>query len=121
MTKKKLTKQKARKNRKTHLDNLVEAATSAKLFFETPTPLRVGNQVFIRAVTNYYTGRIVEITEGEILLVDAAWIADTGRFSDALKTGNLNEVEPYPNLVAVGRGAIVDVTHWPHELPRVQK
>lgn len=81
-------------------------------------PLAVGNNVFVRTVTHYYTGRIVELTATEIVLEDAAWIADTGRFSEALSTGQLNEVEPFPLLVAVGRGALVDITVWPHELPR---
>ncbi len=40
----------------------------------------------------------------------------------ALKTGVLDEVEPYPEgLVVVGRGAIVDACVWPHALPREMK
>jgi hypothetical protein len=85
------------------------------------SPIRVGNSVFIRAVTMYYTGCIIAITKDEIVLDDAAWIADTGRFSDGLKSGNFNEIEPYTGPVAIGRGAIVDVTSWPHDLPRVRK
>ena len=54
-------------------------------------------------------------------LDDAAWIADTGRFSDALKNGNLNEVEPYPGSCFVSAGAVVDVSEWAHELPRTRK
>ena len=85
------------------------------------SPLRVGNGVFIRGVTNYYTGKIVALTRDEIVLTDAAWIADTGRFSGALRSGVLNEVEPYPGTVTVGRGAVCDVTDWPHPLPRETK
>jgi hypothetical protein len=84
-------------------------------------PIKLGNPVLIRTVTLYYTGRIVEITKDEIVLEDAAWIADTGRFSDALLTGVLNEVEPFVDPVAIGRGSIVDVTHWRKELPRTRK
>lgn len=84
--------------------------------------LEVGNIVFIRTVTHYYTGRIVELSATEIELEDVAWVADTGRFSDALKTGTLGEVEPYPDgRVAVGRGALVDASIWKHALPREQK
>jgi hypothetical protein len=83
--------------------------------------LTVGNAVFVRTVTHYHTGRIVYIDKDVIELEDAAWIADTGRFGEALKTGTLGEVEPFPGVVAIGRGAIVDVTGWPHALPRVQK
>ena len=83
--------------------------------------LRVGDKVFIRTVTHYYTGQIKTITDSDIVLADAAWIADTGRFSDALKTGKLNEVEPFPGSVIVCRSVIVDVCEWAHDLPREQK
>jgi hypothetical protein len=85
------------------------------------SPRYVGNTVFIRGVTMYYTGRIVQLTKEEIVLEDAAWIPDTGRFSDALKTGIFNEVEPYPNGVSVERGSILDVSTWDHPLPRERK
>lgn len=85
------------------------------------SPLRVGAQVLVRSVTHYYTGQIVSLSRDEIVLTQAAWIADTGRFHDALRTGYLAEVEPYMGLVSVGRGAVCDVTEWPHELPRSQK
>ncbi len=83
--------------------------------------LRVGDAVFIRSVTHHYTGRIVAITDSDIVLEDAAWIADDGRFFDALSTGKLNEVEPYPAGCIVCRGAILDVSSWKHALPRAQQ
>lgn len=55
--------------------------------------------MFVRTVTHYYTGRVVGVSDKAILLEDAAWIADTGRFADALRTGILSEVEPYPDGV----------------------
>ena len=81
----------------------------------------VGMKVFLRTVTMHYTGHVMAVTPDTILLADAAWIADSGRFHDALATGTLNEVEPFPNTVCVGRGALVDITRWDHDLPRVQK
>lgn len=94
-----------------------------KIKSKSQNALQVGNKVFIRAVTNYVTGKVIEVCKDEIVLVDAAWIADTGRFSNALKSGAslFNEIEPYPLPVTIGRGAIVDATHWPHDLPREQK
>lgn len=83
----------------------------------TKSPLRVGNNVLIRTVTHYQTGKIVALNPLEIVLIDAAWIADTGRFHEALKTGKLNEVEPYVGAVSVNRGAVVDVTDWVSALP----
>ena len=85
------------------------------------SPLRVGNKVLIRTVTNYVVGMIVIRTKDEIVLTDASWVADTGRFGDALKNGTLNEVEPYVGPVSVGCGAIVDACNWTHGLPSGQK
>jgi len=80
-----------------------------------------GTDVLIRTVTMIYTGHVEAIDAHTIVLTDAAWIADTGRFADALKTGGLSEVEPYPEGVYVARAAVVDITPWQHDLPRVQK
>jgi hypothetical protein len=54
----------------------------------------VGAQLFIRTVTYHMTGRVVKRTGNLLELEDAAWIADSGRFADAIKTGELSEVEP---------------------------
>lgn len=85
------------------------------------TPIYVGNTVLIRAVALYYTGVIETVTKEEVVLKDAAWIASTGRFSEACKTGKLDEVEPYPDdvLVSLNRGAILDVSDWNHPAPRM--
>jgi hypothetical protein len=82
---------------------------------------KIGKHYFIRTVTMYYIGKLRNVTDKELLLVDASWIADTGRFHDALKSGELNEVEPFINDVIIGRGAIVDASEWDHVLPNVQK
>ena len=85
------------------------------------SPLQVGNKVLIRTVTHYHTGKIVEINPDHLVLEKAAWIADTGRFSTAILTGTLNEVEPFKDPVAIFKGAIIDVTGWKHDLPEMQK
>lgn len=82
----------------------------------------VGRAVFIRTVTYHYTGLLVRVGPDALVLEDAAWVALSGRWSDALKSGTLDEVEPYPDgPVMVSRGAIVDVCEWAHDLPRDQK
>lgn len=83
--------------------------------------LKTGDAVLIRTVTFYYTGRIAKITDTDIVLEDAAWIADTGRFSQALNTGVLGEIEPYPHGVTVFRSCVLDVSPWKHALPRETK
>lgn len=83
--------------------------------------LKVGEKYLIRTVTFYYTGRVKSVSFAAVVLADAAWIPDTGRFSDALTTGELREVEPYPGDVIVMMGSIVDATVWPFKLPREPK
>ena len=81
----------------------------------------IGKAYLIRTVTLHYTGRVRTVTDSDVVLDDAAWIADTGRFSDSLQSGELSEIEPYPKSVAVCRNAIVDFCEWNHSLPREQK
>lgn len=70
---------------------------------------KVGKIYLIRTVTMIQAGRLIAVTDKELVLEDAAWIADTGRFSDALKSCEFSEVEPFPDgEVIVGRGAIID-------------
>lgn len=78
----------------------------------------IGQAVFVRGVTYHYTGRLVEVRERELVLEDAAWIANSGRFSEALETGSLKEVEPYPDEVTVNREAVMDISPWDQDLPR---
>ena len=84
-----------------------------ELFFNTSSlsssPWEIGSIYLIRTVTMTDTGRLVAVTEQELVLEDAAWIADTGRFSDALKKAEFGEVEPFPDgRVIVGRGSVID-------------
>lgn len=81
----------------------------------------VGKNYLVRTVTHYLTGKLEVVTRQELLLSDAAWIADTGRYHDALRDGKFNEVEPLIGPVIISRGAIVDAVVWGHPLPKVQK
>jgi len=85
-------------------------------------PYPVGSPVFIRSVTMYYTGVLVEVYPQELVLEEAAWIPETGRFADALKKATFGEVEPFPvGRVVIGRGAIVDCCQLAGSPPREQK
>lgn len=82
----------------------------------------IGKAVFIRTITMYYLGRLEKVYESELVLSECSWIADTGRWYDALKNGTAKEVEPYPcEEVIIGRGAILDVCEWTKDLLREQK
>ena len=84
-------------------------------------PYPIGKNIFIRTVTHHHTGRLVQVTQQELVLEDASWIADDGRFTDALQTGNFHEVEMFPKgRVIIGREAIIDVVEI-ETLPTEQK
>ena len=70
----------------------------------------IGRNVFIRSVTFHYIGKVEKIVGEFVELSNAAWIADSGRFSDALKKEDFSEVEPYPNPVWINVSSIVDFT-----------
>ena len=72
-------------------------------------PWQIGKNYFIRTVTMNNTGKLVAVYEHELVLADAAWIADSGRFSNALRICEFSEVEPFPaGEVIIGRSAIID-------------
>lgn len=98
-----------------HIQSLLRGSEA-----KSESPYQIGQAYLIRTVTLYYTGKVKRITPKEIILEDAAWIADTGRFSDALKTGTLNEVEPMGEVI-IGRGSVVDAARWTHKLPMEKK
>ena len=81
----------------------------------------IGKIYLIRTVTMIDTGVLVAVTPQELVLEDAAWIPDTGRFSDALKSLKFDEVEPFPDgRVIIGRGAVIDAVQIA-EKQRLQK
>jgi len=98
-----------------------EIKSDDSAFVVGDTAFDVGEKYLIRTVTMYYTGELKKITSKELVLENAAWICDTGQFSECLEKGTFNEVEPYVNDVIVSRDAIVDATIWAHDLPRNKK
>ena len=112
------------------LDDLTigEARELAKMF-TGGAPVRerddsaweVGKIYLIRTVTMIDTGRLVAVTEHELVLEDAAWVADTGRFAQAVEKAEFGEVEPFPvGRVVVGRGSVIDAVQI-KLAPRSQK
>ena len=89
---------------------------------EKEHPFKIGGNYFIRTVTHHYTGVLVAVFPTEIVLKNAAWIADDGRFAGAVKDSVFNEIEPWPDGVEViiGRGSILDASQVP-SVPRSQK
>ena len=84
-------------------------------------PFEIGAVYLFRTVTMIQVGRVVAASKQWVMIEDAAWVADTGRFADALKNWSFKEVEPFPDgLVGVATGAIVDFVKGKETL-RIQK
>lgn len=78
-------------------------------------PFEIGAIYFIRTVTMIQVGRVVAASHRYLVLEEAAWVAETGRFADALEKWQFNEVEPFPDHspVIVMLGAGVDAQKAP--------
>lgn len=83
-------------------------------------PFKVGKKYFIRTITYFVTGKVKKISGGFLVLEDAAWVADTGRFMEAINDGKLSEVEPVDVQVYLNLNSITDGYEWRHALPRKQ-
>ena len=84
-------------------------------------PWEIGKIYLIRTVTMIDVGRVVAVYPTEIVLEEACWVADTGRFAQAVATAEFGETEPFPDgRVIVGRGSIVDSVQIKQTI-RVQK
>ena len=84
----------------------------------------VGKAYFIRTATYHQVGLLTAMTETELILTRASWIADSGRFTQAIADGTYSEVEPWPapSAVLVNRAAVIDAVQIPTDhLPRDQK
>lgn len=110
-----------------NIDNLTYAEMKQVVALFTgasaaPAPYEIGANYLIRTVTMTLTGRVVSVGPQEIVLTDAAWIADTGRYANAIASAEFSEVEPYPDgqPVIVGRASVIDATQI-KALPRTQK
>ena len=81
----------------------------------------VGNSYFFRTVTYHLIGKVVaQYADGLIELEGASWVADSGRFMQAIKSGTLNEVEPVGKAY-INPNSVTDFFPWVHALPVEQK
>ena len=80
----------------------------------------IGKKWFFRTVTYHSVGKVVKITGNFLQLKNASWVADSGRFMQAIKNGTLNEVEPVGDCF-INIQSIVDFFSWKHSLPKDQK
>jgi len=80
----------------------------------------IGKKFFIRTVTYHLVGEVTKRIGQYLQLKDASWIGDSGRFSNAIKEGTLDEVEPV-GIAFVNLNSITDFFPWKHKLPKEQK
>jgi len=86
-----------------------------------PLPFEIGKSYLIRTVTYHAVGRVSSVCGDFLVLSDASWVADSGRFAAALKSGDLNEVEPFASDCILNTSSIIDATEWSHKLPKETK
>ncbi len=98
------------------LSELIEAC-SGDSHGNTELPFEIGEKYLIRTVTVFHTGRVKAIVGKFLILESAAWIADTGRFSECLAKCKCGEVEPFAGNAIVNSDTIVDATVWSGNLP----
>jgi hypothetical protein len=86
-----------------------------------PIPFQVGKRYFIRTVTYHCIIEVKKII-GSFLEGQYVWIADSGRFKQAIEDAELDEVEPIDiEPAGVNINAIVDYFLWQHDVPTKQK
>jgi hypothetical protein len=79
----------------------------------------IGGKYYFRTVTFHLTGEVKKIVGRFAYLKNAAWIADSGRFMQAIKDGTLSEVEPVGDAF-VNLDTVCDFFPWKHALPKDQ-
>ena len=80
----------------------------------------IGQKWFFRTVTYHLIGKVEARIGNFLQLSGASWIAESGRFMQAIKDGVLVEVEPVGDAI-INLGAITDGFPWKHDLPTEQK
>ena len=73
--------------------------------------LVVGKKYLFRTVTMIYTGELVDQFDDCFLITKAAWIADTGRWSENIVSCEFSEVEPYPEekIIPIYKSGMLDI------------
>ena len=88
----------------------------------SPLPFEVGKNYLIRTITMIDVGKVTRIVGNFLIMTDASWIADTGRWYECLrKIDVFIEVEPFAHPLIVNTQAIIDATLWPYQLPTEAK
>jgi hypothetical protein len=77
--------------------------------------LEVGKTYYVRTLSDHWVGRAQRVLGPFcVQLTGAAWVADSGRLSEFVRTGRADdmEIEPVGTLIVKWEAAI----EWPHAL-----
>ena len=80
----------------------------------------IGSKWFFRTVTYHMVGEVKKIVGRFAFMKNASWVADSGRFMNAIKDGTLSEVEPVGDAF-INLDTVVDFFPFKHKLPTEQK
>ena len=91
--------------------------------------LAIGNKYFIRNCTYHYVGRVIKVevfyTETFVWLDECSWVADSGRFFNAISEGidkqDSSEIEPIEGIVRLNISAMESIIPYSHKLPTKQR
>ncbi len=77
-----------------------------------------GQAYYVETFGKAWVGRVCDATETEVVLENAAWVADTGRYHTFLSTGRSEqvEVEPTTQRVTIPLAYVSSKMDWPHPL-----
>ena len=80
-------------------------------------------QCYLVRATYHHIGRLVAVTDTDLVLEDGGWLADSGRFGECLANGTVNEFEKVPTGMRriVSRADVIDAFPWRHALPTETK
>ena len=80
----------------------------------------IGKKIFIRTVTYHLLGEVVKIVGKLVFMKNTVWVADSGRFMQFIKEGEINEYEEVGDWF-FNLETVIDGCEWKHELPKGQK
>ena len=87
----------------------------------------IGKCLFFRTVTYHVLGKVKKVvdlcgTKYFLLEPGSSWVASSGRFGNAINTGELDEVEVIDKAQhLVNPAACSDILEWDHPLPTKTK
>ena len=77
-----------------------------------------GDNVMVQTVTFFWVGQVQSVVNGYLILDNASWVADTGRFDECLDKGTLAEkcvIKKHSPRISLA--SVVAVLPWTAKLP----